>query len=174
MNTEISIQVATDDDEVPPPQQLRRWATAALMHDKQPAEVCIRIVDQQESQHLNQTYRQKPYPTNVLSFPAALPDDIDSSLLGDVAICATIVKQEAMEQHKAIEAHWCHMVVHGLLHLQGFDHCNDDEAAIMEALETKILTGLAYPPPYDNASEQLGNACISSDITETEGDRQSE
>lgn len=172
MDTKVSIQHAADDEDVPQPDKIRQWVAATLQPKNKDAEVCIRIVEPQESQTLNQTYRQKPYPTNVLAFPADVPAVVNSPLLGDIAICAAIVKQEAIDQKKSIEAHWCHMVVHGLLHLQGFDHVDDIKAKEMETLETQILKGLEYPAPYEPSDEQFDNTCRT--ITEAEGARQSE
>jgi probable rRNA maturation factor len=103
---------------------------------------------------LNDRYRGKPEPTNVLSFPAALPDDLDLPLLGDIVICAPVVHAEAAQQGKNISAHWAHMTVHGTLHLLGYDHIDDAEAATMEALETAILDQLHYDNPYKDRYEE--------------------
>ena len=106
------------------------------------------VVDAAESQHLNLTYRGKDKPTNVLSFPADLPDFVESTHLGDLAICAEVVVHEAREQGKPVMNHWAHMTIHGCLHLLGYDHIKDDEAALMEDLEVKLLAALNIPDPY--------------------------
>lgn len=145
---DLQIAVSSTASAIPTPTQLNQWVDAALPEQQRCAELTIRIVDKQESQDLNSRYRHKFSPTNVLSFPSQLPADIDIPLLGDLVICADIVAEEAQQQHKSCEAHWAHMVVHGTLHLLGYDHNTDDEADIMESLETRILTQLHYPPPY--------------------------
>ena len=108
------------------------------------AEITIRIVDNDESQNLNNVYRKKKYPTNVLSF---LVDD-EVHLIGDIVLCAPVIKKEALEQSKKLEAHYAHLIIHGALHLYGYDHENKKDADIMEAKEIKILTGLGYKNPY--------------------------
>jgi probable rRNA maturation factor len=144
----VTVQNATQAAKLPTRAQYERWVAAALNGQRETAEVSIRIVDEAEGAELNRTWRHKDYATNVLSFPADLPPDIDSSLLGDLVICAPVVMREAAEQGKALEAHWAHLVVHGTLHLLGFDHETEPEAEAMEALETGILAGLGYPDPY--------------------------
>ena len=156
MNLTVDVQVATDSDENPDADSIRSWLTSALGDRFEPnkiVEVCVRIVSAAESQALNKQYRGKNSPTNVLSFPSELPADIPERHLGDIVICAARVKREAAEQGKEERAHWAHMVVHGALHLLGYDHINDDEAEIMEGLETSILTGLLFPPPYQQQSQ---------------------
>ena len=108
------------------------------------AEITIRIVDNDESQNLNNIYRKKKYPTNVLSF---LVDD-EVHLIGDIVLCAPVIEKEALEQSKKLEAHYAHLIIHGALHLYGYDHENKKDADIMEAKEIKILTGLGYKNPY--------------------------
>lgn len=110
-------------------------------------ELAVRLVDEAGSAELNGHYRDKPYATNVLSFPAGveLPGLV---VLGDLVICMPVVEREAAAQDKTVEAHLCHMVVHGVLHLLGYDHISDDEAGIMEALERRILAGLGHNDPY--------------------------
>lgn len=112
-------------------------------------EVLIRIVDADEGAALNERYRGKRGPTNVLSFPFAVPSGIPNRLLGDLVICAPVVEREACEQGKSAEAHWAHMVVHGMLHLQGYDHVEEREAEIMEAREVEILSRLGVENPYE-------------------------
>lgn len=128
----------------------RRWVAAALAGagHHQPAELSIRIVDGDEGRALNKQYRDKDYATNVLSFAAELPAGIDLPLLGDLAICAPVVRREAARQGKRPHDHWAHMTVHGVLHLLGFDHIIDAEAERMEALERRILAGLDISDPY--------------------------
>jgi probable rRNA maturation factor len=146
----IDLQIASEHPRCPSPSQLKLWVESALQkttkHDE--LELTIRIVDEIESQSLNKQYRNKEKPTNVLSFPFEAPPQIDLNLLGDLVICAPIVSNEAKEQSKHEISHWAHMVVHGTLHLQGYDHIEDDEAEAMEALEIKILTKLGFPNPY--------------------------
>lgn len=149
----VDIDNGSADDEVPEPASLRAWATTALarlaIND---AELAIRLVDEAESACLNGHYRHKDGATNVLSFPADLPPEVDLPLLGDIVICAPVVAREAGEQGKAVDAHWAHMVIHATLHLLGYDHLDAGEAAVMENLETDILTGLGFPPPYGEPS----------------------
>jgi len=129
--------------------EFERWASAALNAHRAHAELSIRIVSEEESRELNHHYRGKDKSTNVLSFPADFPEGVDVPWLGDLAICAKVVAREAKEQKKADEAHWAHMTVHGILHLLGYDHIEDQEAIAMEALETEILIKMGYPPPYE-------------------------
>ncbi|EEP99146.1 metalloprotease [Yersinia ruckeri ATCC 29473] len=119
-----------------------------LSQFQEESEVTIRVVDEAESHELNLTYRGKDKSTNVLSFPFEAPPEIELPLLGDLIICRQVVEQEAVEQNKALLAHWAHMVVHGSLHLLGYDHIVDDEAEEMESIETEIMQGLGYPDPY--------------------------
>lgn len=133
---------------LPTRKQFQRWVAAALNGQRDAAEVSIRIVDEAEGAELNRTWRHKDYATNVLSFPAELPPGIRSPLLGDLVICAPVVIREAAQQGKSPEAHWAHLVVHGTLHLLGYDHETGAEAEAMEALETRMLAGLGYPDPY--------------------------
>jgi len=144
----VEVQLATRGESLPARTQLMRWARAAWRDAAQDAEVVVRVTGEAESRRLNRDYRGKDRPTNVLSFPFEPVAGIDLEHLGDLVICAPVVAREAVEQGKPAEAHWAHMVVHGMLHLQGFDHETDADAAEMEALETEILAGLGYPAPY--------------------------
>ncbi|MDQ6646234.1 MAG: rRNA maturation RNase YbeY [Pseudomonadota bacterium] len=128
----------------------RRWVEAALRGAKRrkPAELSIRIVGLEESRRLNRDYRGKDYATNVLSFPVELPTGVVLPLIGDLAICAPVVLQEATEQAKPARNHWAHMTIHGVLHLLGYDHLDNRDAEDMEALETRILAKLGIPNPY--------------------------
>lgn len=131
---------------VPSPARLRRWARAALAETargRDRGELTVRIVGNAESRRLNRRYRNKDKPTNVLSFPGEAP-----GLLGDLVICAPVVAREAREQGKAAAAHWAHMVVHGVLHLLGFDHIRPGDAKVMERRERAILARLSFPDPY--------------------------
>src|SRR5690606_40723038 len=129
----LDLQLASDAPAIPHSQQFQLWLEAALLPFVEEAEVTVRVVDEAESQQLNHSYRGKEKPTNVLSFPFQCPPGIEMPLLGDLVICAPVVAGEAQEQSKTVEAHWAHMVVHGCLHLLGFDHIKDDEAEQMEA-----------------------------------------
>jgi probable rRNA maturation factor len=145
---QVDVQYGLSGEGLPGPDEFSRWALAALEGQRQEAELTIRIVDEGESAALNETYRGKPGSTNVLSFPFEPPPGIKLALLGDLAICAPVVQREAAEQHKQVSAHWAHMVVHGVLHLVGYDHASEEQAVVMEALETEILARLGYPNPY--------------------------
>lgn len=142
----VALDVATSAA-IPDESCFERWALATL-GTSEAAEVSIRVVDESESARLNETYRKKAGATNVLSFPCELPPGIPCEVLGDLVICAPLVEQEAHAQGKAVKAHWAHLVVHGLLHLRGFDHVVEDEAVIMETLEAEIMARLGYPNPY--------------------------
>lgn len=144
----LDVQRATSLSSLPTDEALTCWATAAVGTHQASAEISLRIVDEAESQALNSQYRGKDKPTNVLSFPADIPPELGLPLLGDLVICAQVVAREAEQQHKALSAHWAHMVVHGTLHLLGYDHIEDDEAEIMENLETRILAQLGIADPY--------------------------
>lgn len=135
---------------MPSPVSFRRWVEAALAgaRRRRAAELSIRIVGTREGRTLNRTYRDKDYATNVLSFPVDLPPGVRLPLLGDIAICAPVVRREAAEQGKPEAHHWAHLTVHGVLHLLGYDHIEEAEAARMEALETRILKGLGISDPY--------------------------
>ena len=148
MNLELEIQPASEIEELPTQEDFMLWVRAALFNCKEQVELVIRIVDEAESRQLNKDYRGKDRPTNVLSFPFAAPLEVASPLLGDLVICAPVVTKEARQQDKTELAHWAHMVVHGVLHLQGYDHQTDDEAEQMEGLERTILQRLHFPDPY--------------------------
>jgi probable rRNA maturation factor len=134
--------------QLPSEAEVVRWARAAVLVNIA-AELVIRVVDEAESAELNGSYRNKPVPTNVLSFPFEAPPGIDSTILGDVAICAAVVEREAREQGKTLSAHWAHMVVHGVLHLQGYDHIETVDADRMESTEVRILQTLGFANPYE-------------------------
>jgi probable rRNA maturation factor len=142
----LAIQNASTSTRVPAKADVKRWAAAALEGRRKQARLSLRIVDEAESAELNRRYRGQAGPTNVLSFPFEPPPDLP--LLGDLAICAPVVEREAVAQGKALDAHWAHLIVHGILHLLGHDHLNEVEAQAMEAMETLILDRLGLPPPY--------------------------
>ncbi|HHE9443411.1 TPA: rRNA maturation RNase YbeY [Haemophilus influenzae] len=145
----VDLQIATENIEgLPTEEQIVQWATAAVRPEGDEVEMTVRIVDEAESHELNLTYRGKDRPTNVLSFPFECPDEVELPLLGDLVICRQVVEREAVEQDKPLMAHWAHMVVHGSLHLLGYDHIEDDEAEEMESLETQIMQGLGFDDPY--------------------------
>ena len=146
----LSVGYAAARKGVPSSPSFREWVEAALRGAKRrkATELSIRIVDAKEGRALNRDYRGKDYATNVLSFPAELPPGINLPLIGDLVICAPVVTREAAEQGKPARHHWAHMTVHGVLHLLGYDHIEDDEAEAMEALETQILARLGIADPY--------------------------
>lgn len=145
----IDLQIACEQETgLPTAEQIEQWATAAVQPQSDEVEMTVRIVDEAESHALNLNYRGKDRPTNVLSFPFECPDEVELPLLGDLVICRQVVEREAQEQDKPLMAHWAHMVVHGSLHLLGYDHIEDDEAEEMESLETQIMTELGFADPY--------------------------
>ncbi len=145
---ELDLQVASQAS-APSAAQFRLWCEMGLRQRSTDSEMTIRLVDEVEGRELNHTWRHKDYATNVLSFPADVPDELlDIPLLGDLVICVPVVAREAAEQGKALDAHWAHLVIHGCLHLLGYDHIDDDEAEEMEALERELLAELGYPDPY--------------------------
>ncbi len=145
----LELQRATSADGLPSDECFRQWVEAvcaAISTDRRG--LVIRLVDDAESRALNNDYRGKDRPTNVLSFPFEPIPGVEADHLGDLVICARVVADESREQGKPAEAHWAHMVVHGMLHLCGYDHVDDAGAETMEALETRILAGLGFPDPY--------------------------
>jgi len=148
MTPRVDIQIATAAA-LPTPASLRHWARAALAGvRRRRVAVTLRIVGKKESASLNARYRRKDKPTNVLSFPFDPPPGTRSDLLGDIVICADVVRREARAQGKPARSHWAHMVVHGIMHLRGFDHQNNTEAAVMESREARVLNELGFPNPY--------------------------
>ncbi len=144
---EIAVQIATHRKGVPHADALRKWARAALSSAN--CSLTIRVVGRAESHKLNSRWRSMHKPTNVLSFPYSLASGF---LLGDLVLCAPVVAREAREQGKPLRAHWAHMVIHGVLHLRGYDHVRNRDAKKMEALEKEILSGFGYPDPYLGSS----------------------
>ncbi|MEP1469744.1 MAG: rRNA maturation RNase YbeY [Halieaceae bacterium] len=150
MNLTVDIQSASSEP-VPDEGDIRHWISSALNGAPEQGdafEVSVRLVDEAEMTELNSNYRGKSGATNVLSFPSDLPDELQLPLLGDIVMCVPVVAREANEQGKSQQAHWAHMTIHGTLHLLGYDHIDDTDAARMEALETHILKQLDYPCPY--------------------------
>ena len=128
---------------------IQQWVEYAMAAEhKDDAELTVRIVDESESAALNKEYRNKDSSTNVLSFPFECPEEVELNLLGDLVICAPVVEREAKQQEKNSQAHWAHMLVHGVLHLLGYDHIKEADAHDMEAREKKILESIGFPDPY--------------------------
>ncbi|MCV2402439.1 rRNA maturation RNase YbeY [Marinomonas sp. C2222] len=148
-NVTLDLQIATTDTEnLPNEAHFQTWLDTALANSNDDFEVTIRLVDEEESHSLNHQYRGKDKSTNVLSFPFESPEGIELPLLGDLVVCVQVVTREAHEQNKPLMHHWAHMIIHGVLHLCGYDHIKDDEAEEMEALETQLLASLSIPDPY--------------------------
>lgn len=150
MTNIVDIQNVCESQSLPTTEHFQQWVDMALSNvTEQPYELTIRLVNADESQLLNKQYRKKDKPTNVLSFPFEVPAGIELNLLGDLIICASVVEQEAKEQNKALFDHWAHMIIHGCLHLLGYDHINDTDADEMESLEIIILAKLSISNPYN-------------------------
>lgn len=147
---ELDLQIATGSENVPRREQFQAWVNVALHDFLDAAELTVRVVDEKESATLNETYRKKTGATNVLSFPFAAEthEYLDVPLLGDIVICVPVLEREASEQGKLLQQHWAHLVIHGCLHLLGYDHIVPAEAQEMEALEVTLLAKLHYPNPY--------------------------
>ncbi|HRY15864.1 MAG: rRNA maturation RNase YbeY [Candidatus Competibacteraceae bacterium] len=156
MTLELDLQIALEMPGLPGEADFRRWTEAALAGAdySKDAELTLRVVNEAEITALNETYRHKQGPTNVLSFPFDAPPGVESALLGDVVICAPVVLREAVSQEKSPEAHWAHLTVHGVLHLLGYDH-DEAQADIMESLEIRILSDLGYADPYGDPPDRL-------------------
>jgi len=159
--TLIAFEDVSGADNVPAESHIEQWVLQVLTQQLESTpfpELSIQVVDEQTISELNETYRHKSGPTNVLSFPfdapPGLPKDEAEALLGDIVICAQVVATEAQQQHKSLQAHWAHMVVHGVLHLLGYDHLSDEDAEQMENLEIQLLSELAFPNPYQELTNQ--------------------
>jgi len=161
MNVDLDLQIADQlhrDIKFPAFKNMERWVNLALLRGVRKAdnklpkttELTIRIVDGMEIQELNKSYRSIDKPTNILSFPFEAPDCIGINLLGDLVICHSIIENEAKEQNKDITAHWAHIIIHGTLHLLGYDHIEDKQAELMEGLEIELMKALGLPNPYDD------------------------
>ncbi|MGH8645984.1 MAG: rRNA maturation RNase YbeY [Gammaproteobacteria bacterium] len=148
LHVELDVQYATHGTPVPSPAQLRAWVRAAIASHRERVSLTIRIVDEEEALDLNQRWRNAKKATNVLAFPCSGLEAIMPGFLGDVVLCAPVVVREAAAQHKASEAHWAHLVIHGTLHLLGFDHAVSAQATEMEEVERAILHRLGYSDPY--------------------------
>lgn len=150
----VDIQRQVELDGIPDDEQLQTYAAAALA-DLESVGICLRIVDEAEGRALNLQWRGKDYATNVLSFPGSappgLPPDEASALSGDIVLCAPVIAREADVQSRPLAHHWAHLVIHGLLHLQGFDHIEEASAAEMEDRERRLLVDLGIPDPYREA-----------------------
>ena len=146
---EVSLDVQREVEALPKDEEILAWVKQVLSTEQQDdSELTVRFVSKEESAELNEQYRHKKGATNVLSFPFDAPVDMEINLLGDLVICSEVVTQQAKEQNKQELAHWAHMIVHGTLHLLGYDHLTDDEAHVMETKEITILSQLGYPDPY--------------------------
>lgn len=157
----VEVQYVSDEPDLPDKRRLTKWVSTALQCQSDSGsplnerikfnpslELTIRIVDAAESQQLNETWRKKPGPTNVLSFPFENPPGITLPILGDIVICAPLVIRETEQQQKSLDAHWAHLVIHGTLHLLGHDHLDEVQAQQMEQIEIQALHYLGYPNPY--------------------------
>lgn len=160
IDLQLDLQIACSTDygsstDLPTEEQLNKWANAALVTrtEHEEPELTIRIVDEAESQELNGEYRGKDKPTNVLSFPFEAPAHVPIPLLGDLIVCRQVVEREAIEQGKPLIAHWAHMIVHGCLHLLGYDHIKDEEAEEMEGIERIVMAELGFEDPYKDDNE---------------------
>ncbi|WP_282167289.1 rRNA maturation RNase YbeY [Shewanella japonica] len=152
LELDVDLQIAVNDPQaIPTLEEFELWVRTAIGNTMAQAELTIRIVENTESQQLNHTYRGKDKPTNVLSFPFDAPPGVELPLLGDLIIAAEVVELEAKQQNKPLVAHWAHMVIHGCLHLLGYDHIIDSEAEEMESLETQLIEGLGFSNPYKEA-----------------------
>ena len=149
MKLRLSVQYGVTRAGLPADSTLRRWAHAALKGlRRRRVGLGLRIVGVAESASLNSRFRRRRHPTNVLSFPFEAPPGVHSDILGDLVICAPVVRREARAQRKPVGAHWAHMVIHGILHLRGYDHRKRQDAAVMEKMEIRLLKELGYANPY--------------------------
>ncbi len=144
----LEIQNESQSSLIPEKKQFKYWLDAVLKNDNQDSEIVIRIVDKDEMIQFNEQYRDKKGSTNILSFPFEIPEGVESELLGDLLVCAPVVEEEAKLQSKKLEQHWAHLIIHGVLHLLGYNHIDDVEAEEMEALEINILSTIGINNPY--------------------------
>lgn len=150
MSANINLQIATQmTGYLPTEEQLQQWIEASLTEPYEDNEITVRIVDEQESAHLNRTFRDKDYATNVLSFTFSAPEGYEN-ILGDMILCAPIIAMEAEDLNKPLQDHWAHLVVHGTLHLQGYDHLLEEDEKEMQELEINILSKFGVPNPYQS------------------------
>jgi len=150
----LDFQIVSKSEHLPSKAMFQTWVDAILTDESQDSEIVIRIVDENEMIQFNDQYRGKKNVTNILSFPFDPPEQTESDLLGDLLVCAPVVELEAQQQNKLIEHHWAHMIIHGVLHLIGYDHIDDLEAEEMEALEIKILKIIKINNPYEEISSK--------------------
>jgi probable rRNA maturation factor len=150
----VEIQTIFASAGQPSEAQIQLWIDTALEDINRDTEIVVRIVDTQESAELNEQYRYKHGATNILSFPVDIPEGIDLNLLGDLVVCAPVLEQEARQQNKILAHHWAHIIIHGVLHLLGYDHLDDEQAEEMESKEIALLQKLAIPNPYQQEVEQ--------------------
>ncbi len=143
----VSENLDSEEEDIPDPATVQHWAEHACLCED-PVVTNVQVVSNDEMRELNNTWRGEDSPTNVLSFPMQSPEEVDLKMLGDLALCAGVINDEARQQHKPLQAHWAHMVVHGMLHLQGYDHVDEHQADEMEALEIRILDQLGFGNPY--------------------------
>ncbi|KTD17089.1 rRNA maturation RNase YbeY [Legionella jordanis] len=157
MSYHIDLQLACNESLPVEETFIIDWARLALADHISSAELTLRFVDQGEIQELNRIYRKQDKPTNVLAFPATIPDniDLDYPLLGDIIICPAVLLAESTELDKPLQAHWAHIVIHGVLHLLGYDHIIDSEAEIMQGLEISLLAKLGFANPYETEDNHL-------------------
>lgn len=152
MQLYIDVQIATKDEtNLPTESEINTWALKALSmegYNKEEAEITVRFVENHEIQELNCEYRHKDYATNILSFPFECPEGVDLPLLGDLVISKAVVEKEALEQGKTLKEHYAHLIVHGVLHLLGYDHIEEEDAKVMEPLEISIVEALGFDNPY--------------------------
>ncbi len=145
----VQVQLAVHDNAVPETPTIVSWVNSALQATPHHlTEITVRVVSKSEMLNLNSRFRGEKTPTNVLSFPSEKIPDIEIGISGDIAVCAEVVRSEAVEQNKTLDAHWAHMMIHAVLHLCGYDHINEREAAIMETLEAQVLDKLGFADPY--------------------------
>ena len=158
MTDAVDIQLADGSTKTPDAQQIRDWAAAVFTAlERSPLALTVRVVGEEEMAKLNRRYRGRDQPTNVLSFPIEPLPGMCTDLLGDIVVCGPVVDREAMIQHKPLMGHWAHMVVHGMLHLFGYDHESDQEATAMETLEKSVLEGLGFSDPYQGEHDSGTN-----------------
>ena len=152
----VDIQTVSISENLPSEQQIQLWVDTALAEVNRETEIVVRIVDEPESAELNLTYRHKQGATNILSFPVEIPEgiDLEFDLLGDLVICAPVLEQEALQQGKILEHHWAHIIIHGVLHLLGYDHIDNEQAEEMENKEITLLHTLHIDNPYQQVAEQ--------------------
>jgi probable rRNA maturation factor len=149
----LEIQTVYPSAGQPEEAQFQLWADTVLADLNRDTEIVVRIVDEQESAELNECYRHKRGATNILSFPVEIPEGIDLNLLGDLVVCAPVVEREAAQQGKPLEHHWAHLIIHGILHLLGYDHLDDEQAEQMESREITLLQKLNINNPYEQVAD---------------------